>query len=88
MGRLKGKDDPNLQGAAKDDQKLENSRVYQNIFIQFPDLSPPPQTYSLLKKKSRKQTLSRVLWHLSCWISIYLPTTADVWLRTAHSSLT
>lgn len=28
-GKAEWEDDPNLQGAAKDDQKLENSHVYQ-----------------------------------------------------------
>lgn len=85
-GKAEREDDPNLQGAAKDDQKLENSRVYQEP-LSWLQRSPGPHlkpTLLLKKKKSENKPLSRVLWLSQvARISIYLPTTADVWLKNS-----
>jgi len=56
-GKAEWEDDPNLQGAAKDDQKLENSRVYQEPLSWFQRSPGPHLKPTLLLKKKRKQSL-------------------------------
>ena len=56
-GKAEWEDDPNLQGAAKDDQKLENSRAYQEPLSWFQRSPGPHLKPTLLLKKKRKQSL-------------------------------
>ena len=83
-GKAEWEDDSHLQGAAKDDQKSENSRAYQEPLSWFQRSPGPHLKLTLLLTKSKNKPLPRVLWLSQvARISIYLPTTADIWLKNS-----
>lgn len=80
-------DDSDSRGAAKDDQKEMNLCICQEFLCLAQNIpSPPSQTYYLVNKR-QKQALCKVLWLSQvARISIYLPTTTDIWLKKSPLS--